>query len=84
VVAQLGVAQAQEPGLHDPPQVVAEEDQHGGHGPELDDGRERRAGILPADERRDDAQVRGARDRKELGEALDDPQDDRLEGAHVV
>jgi hypothetical protein len=62
----------------------AEVQEHRGHRPELDDGGERGARVLPAEERGDDPQVSGARDGEELGEALDDAQDDRLDGAHAV
>ena len=68
-----------QPGPRDPRQVGAEVEQHGGHRPELGDGGERRAGVLPAGEGGNDAQVRGARDRQELGQPLRDPEDDRLE-----
>ena len=37
---------------------------------------------VPAEQRRDDAQVGGRRDRQELGESLDDAEDDRLEERH--
>ena len=36
-------------------------------------------GVVPAGEGGDDAQVAAAGDRQELGESLDDPQDDGLE-----
>src|SRR6185436_12752996 len=52
-------------------------------GAELADRRERGAGVLPAEDRRNDAQVCAGRDRQELGEALDDPEDDRLEQVHA-
>ena len=60
----------------------AEVQDDGGHRAELDDRRERGAGVLPADEGRDDAQVAAARDRQELGQPLDDAQDDGLEEIH--
>ena len=40
------------------------------------------AGVLPAGERADDAQVRAGGHRQELGEPLDDAEDDGLEPAH--
>ena len=80
--AQLPVAHAAHPGRGDPPQVGAEVDEHRGHRAQLDDGGERGTRVVPAEERGDDAQVRGAGDRQELGEPLDDPQDDGLNGVH--
>ena len=56
----------------DVPQVVAEVQEDRRHRPELDDGGERGARVVPAEERRDEAQVRGGGDRQELGEPLDD------------
>ena len=82
LAAQLGPPQAQEPGAHDADEVAPEVDDDRGHRPELDDGGEEGPGILPAGERGDDAQVRGARDRQELGEPLCDPEDDGLEPRH--
>ena len=61
---------------------MAEVQEHGGHRAQLDDGGEGGARVLPAGEGGDDAQVRRARDRQELGEPLDDAEDDRLERAH--
>ena len=82
VAPHLRVAERPQPGAGDVPQVAAEVEQDRGHRPELDDRRERGARVLPAQERRDDAQVAAAGDRQELGEALDDAQDDRFERAH--
>jgi hypothetical protein len=80
--AHLGVAQAAGPGDRDAPQVVAEVEEDGREGAELGHGREGRAGIVPAEERRDDPEVAGAGDRQELGEALHDAEDDGFELAH--
>ena len=82
LAAQLGPPQAQEPGAHDAHEVAPEVDDDREHRPELDDGGEVGPGILPARECGDDAQVRGARDRQELGEPLCDPEDDGLEPRH--
>ena len=70
------VGDAGEPRACDPHQVVAEVHQHRRHRAELRDGGERRAGILPAEERGHDPQVRGARDRQELRQALHDAEHD--------
>ena len=56
--------------------------QHRRHRAELDHRGERGAGVLPAHEGGDDPQVRGARNGQELGEALDDAQDDGLNRIH--
>src|SRR4051812_32397640 len=80
--AQRRVAQAEEPGAQDPPQVIAEVQEHGGHRAELDDRGERRSRVLPAAERRDDPQMRRARDRQELGQPLHDAEDDGLKRVH--
>ncbi len=52
--------------------------------PSCRDGGERGARVVPAEEGGDDAQVARARDRQELREALDDAEDDRLEGVHLA
>ena len=83
LLAARRVAQRREPGARDPQQVAAEVQDDRGHRAELDDGRERGARVLPAEEGRDDPQVAAARDRQELGQALDDAQDDGLEEVHV-
>ena len=82
--ALRGIAQAADPRARDLPQVGAEVEQHRRHRPQLHDGREGGAGILPAEQRRDDPQVPGRGDRQELGEALDDPLDDGLQGVHAA
>jgi hypothetical protein len=81
---KIAIAQAAQPGRDDPPQVLAEVQEDGGHRAELRDRGERRARVLPAEEGRDDPQVPGARDRQELGEALDDAEDDGLERIHAA
>ena len=60
------------PGREDPPDVLAEVEEHGGLGADLDDRRERRAGVAPAEQLGEDPQVRAGGDRQELGEALDE------------
>ena len=82
VLARLAVCQRPQARDDDPPQVVAEVQEDGGHRPQLRHRREGRAGVLPAREGGHDPQVRGAGDREELGEPLHDPEHDRLEGAH--
>src|SRR3954451_22235978 len=69
-------------GARDAPQVVAEVEEDRRHRAELNHGREGGAGVGPAEERGDDAQVRGARDRQELGEPLHDALDDGMEIPH--
>ena len=66
----------------DRPQVAPEVDEHGRQRPELDHGGEGRPGVVPAEERRHDPQVGGARDGQELGQPLHDPEDDGLKGVH--
>ena len=61
---------------------MAEVDELGEHRPELHDGGEPGARIVPPEEGGDDAQVRRAGDRQELGEPLHDPEDDRLQHVH--
>src|SRR4051794_21509093 len=84
VAADRGIAQRPQPRDRDPPEVGAEVQQHRGHRPELDDGGEGGAGVAPAEDRRDDAEVAAARDRQELGEALDEAEDDRVERTHAA
>ena len=50
--------------------------------PELDDGGEGGARVVPAEEGGHDAQVGGARDGQELRQPLHDPEDDGLKGVH--
>ena len=80
--AQLGAPQARAPARPDAPEVTAEVDDLREHRAELHDRRESGPRVVPADERGDDPQVRRARDGQELGEPLDDPEDDRLEQIH--
>jgi hypothetical protein len=82
LAAAGGISQAGEPGAPDPEEIVSEEQQHGRHRSELRDGGERRAGVLPAGEGRDDPQVGCAGDREELGQPLGQAEHDRLEHAH--
>ena len=82
VAAPIGVTQPDQEAPRDAQQVLAEVEEHRGHRAELHDRRERGARIVPSRERGDDPQVRGRRDRQELGEALDDAQDDGLHCAH--
>ena len=63
-------------------QVAPEVEQHRRHRPELDHGREPGAGVLPAEQRRHDPQVAAGGDRQELGQPLDEAEDDGLERAH--
>src|SRR5690606_28573993 len=51
---------------------------------ELRDGGEGGPRVSPADNVAEDAQVRARRDRQELGEALEETQDDRFEEVHRV
>ena len=80
--AQLGAAQAPHPRRGDPPEVLAEVQEDRRHRPELDDGGEGGPRVLPAEEGGHDPQVARARDRQELGQPLDDPEDDGLQGVH--
>ena len=66
----------------DPPDVAPEEDEHGELGADLDHRGERRAGVAPAEDLGEDPQVRAAGDRQELGQSLDDAEDDGLEEVH--
>ena len=66
----------------DADEVAAEVDELRQHRPELHDGGEPGARIVPPEEGGDDAQVRRAGDRQELGEPLHDPEDDRLQHVH--
>ena len=61
---------------------VAEVEEHRGHRPELDHRGEGGAGVLPAEQLGDDAQVPAARDRQELGEALHDAEHRRPDQLH--
>ena len=63
----------------DPPDVLAEVDEHRELGADLDDRGERGARVAPAEELGEDPQVGAARDRQELGQALDGPEEDGLE-----
>ena len=63
-------------------QILAEVEEHGGHRPQLGDGGERGARVVPAQEGGNDPQVTGARDRQEFGDPLHDPEDDGLEDRH--
>ena len=76
------VAERLQPGRRDSPEVAPEVEDDRGHRAELDHRRERCTGIVPTEERRDDAQVSGRGDRQEFGEALHDAEDDGLEGTH--
>ena len=82
-VAERGVAQARHPAAGDRPQLTAEVHEDREHRAELHDGGEGGAGVLPAEEGRDDPQVGGAGDGQELRQALHDPEHDGLEGVHA-
>jgi hypothetical protein len=79
LAAQLRLEERPHPRGADPPDVPAEVDHHRELGADLDDRRERRAGVAPAEELREDPQVCRARDREELGEALQQSEKDGLE-----
>ncbi len=79
VAAQLGPDQGPRPHRADPPDVVPEEDEHRELGADLDDGRERGTGVAPPEELREDPEVGAARDRQELGQALEQTEEDGLE-----
>ena len=79
VAAQLGLDQRAQPHRGDPPDVVAEVDEHRQLGADLDHRGERRAGVAPAEELGEDPQVGAAGDRQELRQALDDAEHDGLE-----
>ena len=70
------------PGPEQPDDVVTEEDQHRGDRPQLDDGVESRPGVLPAEQLGGDAEVGGRADGQELGDALDQAEDDGAEETH--
>ena len=76
------VAERLQPCRRDPQQVLPEMEDDRRHRAQLDDGGERSARVGPAEEGRDDPQVRRRRDRQELGEALHDAEDDGLERTH--
>src|SRR5207248_832043 len=62
--------------------VVAEVEDGGQPGAPLDDGGERGAGVLPAEQVGDDLEVGGAADGEELGESLDDSQGEGFGAGH--
>ena len=74
-----GLNSDRSPGRADPPDVLAEVDEHRELGADLDHRGERGARVAPAEQLGEDPQVRAAGDRQELGEALDDAEDDGLE-----
>ena len=78
-IVVLGAEEGAHPCVADAPDVLAEVDQHGELGADLDDGRERGSWVAPPEELGDDPQVRAARDRQELGEPLDDAEHDGFE-----
>ena len=82
VLTAAPVPQRRQPGGGDAPQVPPEVEDDGGHRPELDDGGERGARVRPVEERGNDPEVTAGGDRQELGEALDDAEDDRFEDRH--
>ena len=71
-----------EPGLEDPDDVAAEVDQHGGLGAQLGDRGEGGAGIAGEEHPRHDRQMPRGRDRQELGQTLDDGENDHLQPRH--
>ena len=82
VARQAALADGSEPGLgqleHVPPEVREQRHER----PHVQHDDERGAVdelVVPAQERREQDQVRRRADRQELGESLDDPDDDRLE-----
>src|SRR5690606_28317680 len=77
-------AEGAEPRADDARDVLPEEDEHRRLGAELRDGGEGGPRVSPADDVAEDAQVRARRDRQELGEALEETQDDRFEEVHRV
>ena len=82
VVARDPADQRLEPSPDDPHDVAPEEQDDRRLGADLRDGGERGAGVLRArQELAEDAQVRAGGDRQELGESLDQAEDDRLEEA---
>ena len=76
--APLRLEQRQQPGRADAPDVVAEVDEDRQLGADLDHRGEGRARVAPPEELGEDPQVRAAGDRQELGEPLDDAEDDGL------
>jgi hypothetical protein len=80
VVARDASEERPEPVADDPHDVSPEEHHDRGLGADLGDGGERRTRVLRRrQELAEDAQVRARRDRQELGQALDEAEDDRLE-----
>ena len=79
VAPVLRVHQRPEPHRGDPPDVLAEVEQHRQLGADLDHRGEGRARVAPAEELGEDPQVRAAGDRQELRESLEDPEDHGLE-----
>src|SRR5690606_15945114 len=75
-------AQRPPPGGADPRDVAAEVQQHRGLGPDLGDRREGRPRVLRADELPHDAQVGARGDREELGQALDEAEQDGFPRVH--
>ena len=74
--------QLAQPGDGDAPEVGAEVDQDRRHRPQLDHRGEAGAGVVPAEQRRDDPQVAAGGDRQELGQPLDEAEDEGFEGVH--
>ena len=77
-----GFTSERSPRRADPPDVLAEVDEHRELGADLDDRRERRARVAPAEQLGEDPQVGAAGDRQELGQALDQAEHHGLEEVH--
>jgi hypothetical protein len=71
-----------QPGPEELDDVPPEEDQHRRHRAQLDDGVERRAGVLPAEQLGRDAEMGRRADGQKLGDALDEPEEDGTEETH--
>ena len=82
MAAVLRPEQRPHPGRADPPDVLAEVDEHRQLGADLDHRRERGARVTPAEQLGEDPQVRAAGDRQELGQPLEGAEDDGLEEVH--
>ncbi len=78
----LAVQQPPHPARHELGDVAGEVDEHRGLGAQLRHRGERGPRVVAEEDPGHDPQVRRRRDRQELGQALDQPQDDDFQPAH--